>query len=249
MIDFIEQDWPTGSFEISGFQQKVQVYLESLDDLSKAMNHLTRVLDLIKYLEKRDLISSWDQLPMEDNTQTCGRHDESLTPYFLSDISIAAELLSYANKRIVINDSLRKLARRGYKELTEWKLDRNLRLGIASVVLVILVGIGIFFIHFQLFQKGVSVSIEEIKEKSASTLQSQDQNLILIDSVLKKNRQMMEDITTNQAGIEEIDSLIGTQKSLLLNVIRTNRILVNEMRENKALLIKNDSLINSLRDK
>lgn len=245
LIDFIEIDWPVGSFEVSSFQQKVHVYLSSIREIDSVMNHLIRMLNLIKYLEKRDLISSWDQIPMEDNSQVCGTHTEESTPFFLTDISIAAELLKYANKRFMINDSLRTLATRNYRELTEWKLDRNLRIGMAGVLLILLVGIGILLTYFQLFQKGVTVSIEDIREKSTSTLDIQDKNLARLDSLLNRNKELLlnvRGISDNTQKLNKMDSLLNIQKSLILTVIRTNRNLKDEIEQNRALIIERDSI-------
>lgn len=248
LIDFIKVGWSSGEFEVSGFRQTVQVYLKDPLDMTDVMNHLKSVLDLIKYLEVRDLISTWNHLPTEDNTQQCGSRDDKDTPYFLTDISVASELLTLSNKKIQLKASLYKLLDRNFKELTEWKLDRNLRIGIAAICTVFVFGGWSVYSNYQLLNKDVKGTVEKISMESGKTLDQQNRNAAILDSLNATSdvlREMVMNVDKNTSTINELDSLIKLQRRLLAAVYRNQKEMMISIKEVNKKINLTDTVSNN----
>ncbi len=246
LIHFINPGWQNGYYEVSGFQQKIQVFLEDDKKLSGIMQYLREVLDLVRYLEQNDYISTWNYIPLEDNSQYCGVKTETSEPYFLSDISIASEFLQICNNRIIVKESLRKLVKWNYKSIAERKLDRNMRIGIISFIVIILLGVSTSYFNFKILNDGIRVSIDQLDKTSRNSVNLQFRNKELLDSLQSTYIIMdsiYESMDISQIKIDKIHREISSQKTLLYTIQQNQKMIENNMNSIQSKLNRLDSTL------
>lgn len=246
LIHFINPGWQNGYFEVSGYQQKIQVFLEDDKKLPEIMQYFREVLDLVRYLEQNDYVSIWNYIPLEDNSQYCGVKTETSEPYFLSDISIASEFLQLCNKRIIVKESLRKLVKWNYKSITERKLDRNMQIGIISFIVIILLGVLISYFNFKILNDGIKVSIDQLDKTSRNSVNLQYRNKELLDSLQSTYFIMdsiYESMDVSQVKIDKIQKDISSQKALMYTIQQNQKVIENSMNSVRSKLTRLDSTL------
>lgn len=239
LIDFIQPIWLAdfGKFEISSFQQLVVVH--AVGSLDHHMNQLLEIIDLIAYLEKRGYVTSWQSLPMVDNTVTCGVTSEGVIPQFLPDMSVSSKLLSLANHQFKINSSLKDLVDRDFasSRLLQVKSFKTLILACFSLLIVVNL-LGIFF-NYTVLDQRVAGQVDQLQQTNQELLKQQYESGLLLDSLNDRVMRLLVDngqIDSNRIKLEEIRKLIQKE------AIRTYQ-LKGEMTDFNERLVVNSQFI------
>lgn len=249
LVDFIRSSWPVGHFEISTFQQVVRVHLEKEEHLGTVMGHLLEVLALIRYLEYKGYLSSWDAFPMQDNTEKSGPKSNDQKPYFLPDLSVVSDLLRFGNKKFTLSNGLKTLVKRNFKSVASRRHGQLMRTLIAGFLVLSVIGLTDIYTNYRMIESGIKVNLAELQSKNTEVLENQKLNQVIIDSLHWQSKQliiMANQIGRNTANTKAIENEVKRQ-NIRINQLRSRNLRLYELSsENHQLLKKTDSLLNKI---
>jgi hypothetical protein len=218
--DFINMFWTQGFLEFSTFRQVIQVRAKDAVIRDQSIASLVRAINFIRKFEKAGMISSWSEMPLEDNTFTIGKDNESYTSYLLPDTELAAELLKYGNRKFVFGVGIKDYLKSN-SILPVWLLP--------SFFTIILIGIGALLFNIQMILERNFLLLNTKQEQSHQLLT--EQNSILeshetgrlahynhLNSTLDSNGSMLAELKSNDVNIG-------------LSLQRTRRIVLGEIDE------------------
>ncbi|WP_420578454.1 hypothetical protein [Ekhidna sp.] len=240
LIDFVAFNFPKGKFEISTFQQAISLKVSD-EELEQVMNHLVGRLNLIKELEHAGYLSVWSKLPIEDNTQTCGNPSVDANTIFLPDISVASELLKYGNYQMCFSDSLIEWSKRNFRMNT---ISSGFKY--AMYALLIVVGVDLLY-HVQIIGKNIRSDHQTIVDNNQEVIENQKLNRQIIDSLQSQSKYLIlitNRISNNTENMKSVELLINQQRTSIQNLEYQIESLEKELKINKNLIKKTDSLLN-----
>ncbi|WP_179213304.1 hypothetical protein [Ekhidna lutea] len=240
-IDFLEADWPVGKFDVSTFQQTLSIKVTD-DELPIAMHHIVERLNLVKQLEEEGYITLWGKIRTSDNTRTCGTASEGSNTVFLPDISVATEVLKYANYEIGFGASLKEWSKQNFRS----KPLMSFR--VLVFILIAMLAANLIY-QARLIRTRVSHEHEQIVDNNKEVLENQLLSNQIIDSLQRQNNDLMivtEQVRQNTENLQDIEMFLREQQGAFRNIDAQTRYLREQMHLNQKLLKRSDSLLNRM---
>ncbi|WP_258099867.1 hypothetical protein [Marinoscillum pacificum] len=245
LIDFIRPGWgiEMGKLEMSSYQQLLVVHASGT--LNNQMSYLLEVMDLISYLEKRGYVSSWQSLPMVDNTVYCGERSDGVIPQFLPDIAVSAKLLSLASQQFRVNHSLQDLVNREFISLRSLDLKKFKNILIGGCATLILVNaVGLYF-NYQATADRLNSQLRILNDRTAKIGLSQMQQQETLDSVMQQSREIadiLQETTNNTQRLEEVRNAVSDQSHTIRKLSLKQAENTSQVKQNFELLKRVDSV-------
>ncbi len=246
LFDILEHSWPIGQLEISTFQQKLLIYLDTAEEakIDEIVIYLMEVSDLIHSLIRDGFVYTWDEIPMEDNNLVIGHKKESSLPKYLPDLSVATTLLKLAGKKYKIKENLHVFVEHNFRDQSVQIALSNQRILLASFTLMIALMIGGgFFIRNKFSEK-----INDLESELVIDQMSHQKQLDRLDSGFRRLYELTYEITSNKAEKEALETVKdAVQRSHAYTKVSISKLLQSLDLNSEALKV-NDSLLNVLVD-